>query len=183
MKSYYLHKIWINRTNDAPNGYHWCIGYWDAIDTMFEHCLACETSVLVIGSDPIDQIDARKEIAKMSDLNLKPSIRIHITDPIQAETTHKIFAEQGFSNISIDRTVKIRIGCKKNKNSSCLQLDTVNKVKNCVVWCEENGWTIAEIAIEDQIEGDRIADGGSIADLVDWMAKHSEYTQKIQIKI
>ena len=49
-----------------------------------------------------------------------------------------------------------------------LWLDTVNKVKNCIIWEEEHGTQIELIDI-DHDAGDYTSDGGDYIKLLDWL--------------
>jgi hypothetical protein len=52
-------------------------------------------------------------------------------------------------------------------------LDTVNKVKNCLIYYEQKNEPIEEISIPDEIEYNRQADGGNITKLLEFLSNRN----------
>ena len=48
-------------------------------------------------------------------------------------------------------------------------LDTVNKAKNCIVWCEQHGELIELLDLDHDLGYERQADGGDAVRLLDWL--------------
>jgi hypothetical protein len=65
--------------------------------------------------------------------------------------------------------VKIWLDVKKAPEGY-IGLDTVNKVKNCIVYYEQKNEPIEEISIPTEIEYNRQADGGNIDKLFEFLA-------------
>ena len=53
--------------------------------------------------------------------------------------------------------------------------DTVNKVKNCILYEEERCSTIKVIDITDKLSYERSADGGTIMHLLEWLKDNHKY--------
>lgn len=187
-------KIWIDATRPAPDGYR-CI---KSVDKAKEFIISCEKAaktanqylifklvdhymieLIDINHDAGDYAsdggDYTKLLDWLKDTGRNYPIHIHATNPLEIEKLRESIVKNGLQEKDPRKSVCIWIDHEPNEPNGFYRLDTVNKVKNCILWCEEHGWPIGCIDSCVTIEESREADGGSILMFLSWLKDTGRY--------
>lgn len=165
-------KIWIDTSKPAPANYLWYREYWDALKAIRSLRYCGKIEVINIGDDDGHAIEVIGLLAKMG---LKYPIRIHSANPIEIDKLRRAIVENRLEEVDPRKSVCIWVDHEANEPDEFYRVDTVNKVKNCVLWCEEHKWPIGCIDAVSAIEKSREADGGTILDLLSWLKDTGRY--------
>ena len=184
-------KIWIDATRPAPDGYIRARSVYTAKNFIvgLEVCAGLEMhaktapelaiTLIDIDHDAGDYASDGGDYTKLLDWLKETSrnypIHIHATNPLEIEKLREAIAKNGLQEKDPCRSVRIWIDHEANEPNGFYRLDTVNKVKNCILWCEEHGYSIGCIDSCLTIEKSREADGGSILMLLSWLKDTDRY--------
>lgn len=141
-------------------------------DDLTKKCYEEKTSLLI----DIGFLDHYVEfLAWLAETNRNYPIHIHATNPLEIEKIREAVVKNGLQEKDPCKSVCIWIDHEQNEPNGFYRLDTVNKVKNCILWCEENGWSIGCVDSCVTIEKSREVDGGSILMLLSWLKDTGRY--------
>lgn len=181
-------KIWIDATRLAPEGYIWVRTVIDAkymIETYGNYIGGFSTTardlieLIDINHDAGDYAsdggDHTKLLDWLKETGRNYPIHIHATNPLEIEKLREAITKNGLQERDPCRSVRIWIDHEANEPNGFYRLDTVNKVKNCILWCEEHGYSIGCIDSCLTIEKSRKADGGSVLILLSWLKDTGRY--------
>lgn len=165
-------KIWIDSKKPAPPGYLRCKSYWSGLIAILAPQYYRKIEVVDIGDDDGDAVEV---IGLLSKMGLKYPIRIHSVSPLEIDKLRSAIVGNQLKEIDPIRSICIWLDHELNEPDGLYRLDTVNKVKNCVVWCAQNGWAIGCIDVCEKLEKSREADGGTIEDFEAWLKDCGKY--------
>lgn len=135
-------KIWIDATRPAPEGYILVPSVNDAISKI-QTAESFGFSIELIdidydaGNYASDGGDYTKLLDWLKETGRNYPIHIHATNPIEIEKLREAIVKNGLQEKDLCRSVRIWIDHEANEPNSFYRLDMVNKVKNCIWWCEE----------------------------------------------